>query len=217
MRIVRQNETEIVVEDSSVWISAICGLAAVGICAAAFFQSRYQLLLVAILFLVFALLWLRRTRFVFSGSLRSVQWTRLRMLRTQAGSIAFADVWDIFVDSSQGGNAKRLCRLCIRTSAATTPMSDAYGTTQAHAASLRTTLLEFVRTTAGAAPVVHANGDAARTQQLNESIRSLLAQGRKIDAILLIQQSDHLDLTEATFRVNQIANQMGMRTTAPKA
>lgn len=216
MKIVRQNESEIVVEDSSVWISAVCGIAAVAICAFAVVQGRYRLLLVAILFAAFALLWLRRSRFVFSAPMRTIRWSRLRAMRRHAGSIAFADVSDIVVDSSNVGGRAPLCRLTIRTTAGATPMADAYGTTQAHAATLRSTLLQFVRAGSGAAPVMPANNDAARTQQLNDAIRALLAQGKKIDAILLVQQSEHLDLTEATFRVNQIANQMGIRQPAPR-
>lgn len=217
MRIVRQNESEIVVEDSSVWISAVCGIAAVAICAFAVVQARYQLLLAAVLFIAFTLLWLRRSRFVFSAPMRSIQWSRLRMMRRQAGSIAFADVSDLLVESSSSGRANPLCRLSIRTAAGTTPMSDAYGTTQDYAATLRSTLLQFVRPGSGAAPAMPANNDAARTLQLNDAIRALLGQGKKIDAILLVQQSEHLDLTEATFRVNQVANQMGIRQPAPRA
>lgn len=216
MRIVRQNESEIVVEDSSVWISLVCGVVAVAICADVLIQGRYQLLLAAVLFVAFALLWLRRSRFVFSASMRSIQWTRLRMVRKQAGSIAFADVSDVVIESTDSNRANRLCRLSIRTAGGAAPMSDAYGTTQGHAATLRSTLLAFVRASSGGAPVMPANHDAVRTQQVNDSIRSLLSQGKKIDAILLVQHSEHLDLTEATFRVNQIANQMEIKQTAPK-
>lgn len=218
MKIVSQTETEIVVEDSSVWISAVFGVATVALCAWVLTTGQYQLLPAGVLFVVFALVWLRRSRFVFNAGTQSVQWSRLRMISKRSGSIAFADISDIVIEGPGADRTGRLCRLAIRTSTgAATPMSDVFDIAPESGTALRTTLLNLVQSPARSLSASAANADAARTQQLNDSIRSLLIQGKKIDAILLVQQSEHLNLTEATFRVNQVANQMGTRQSAPKA
>lgn len=218
MKIVSQTETEIVVEDSSVWISAVFGVATVALCAWVLTTGQYRLLLAGVLFVVFALVWLRRSRFVFNAGTQSVQWSRLRMISKRSGSIAFADISDIVIEGPGADRTGRLCRLAIRTSTgAATPMSDVFDIAPESGTALRTTLLNLVQSPARSLSASAANADAARTQQLNDSIRSLLTQGKKIDAILLVQQSEHLNLTEATFRVNQVANQMGTRQSAPKA
>ena len=80
-------------------------------------------------------------------------------------------------------------------------------------ASLRDTLVQIVQPTGqpetpeSATPSAD-NPDATRAAALDEAIRKLLQQNRKIDAILLVQQTDHLDLTEATFRVNRVGKSM---------
>lgn len=107
-------------------------------------------------------------------------------------------------------------RLAIATaSQGTVPMSDEYSSGGLKGyEDLRDTLLHFVRPERGssafsaATATLPLNPDAARTAALNDSIRGLLQQGRKVDAILLVRQSEHLDLTEATFRVNHIEHEL---------
>jgi hypothetical protein len=178
MKIVRQTDSEIVVEDSSSLFS------------------------------------LHKSTYAVNAATKSIQWNRLGMTGKQAGSLAFSEVQDIVIDTRKGGNPRQPCRLSIRTAAGTLPMSAGYKMSRESAATLRDTLLTFIRADAAqksASAAATFNTDAVRTQQLNDAIRALLTQGKKIDAILLVQQSEHLDLTEATFRVNQVANQMGMK------
>jgi hypothetical protein len=219
MRIVRQNESEIVVEDSSLWMTVFCALCAVFIFWIALTHGQYKTLISGGIFLLMGLVCLRKATFVFSAKAQSIRWTRLRMGRIQTGNIAFPDVQDIATETTIASGARLRCRLSIRTGAGTTPMSDGYSASQDQAATVRAALLDFVLTasgakTAGAASPV--NTDAIRTLQLNDSIRSLLLQGKKIDAILLVRQSEHLDLTEATYRVNQVASQMQVKQPAAK-
>jgi hypothetical protein len=217
MRIVRQNASEIVVADSSLSVFAICGGAALFLLVFALWHGQYRTLIAGACLLLFALLWLRKSTFVFDRATQSIRWTRFRTGRTETGTIPFAEVRDICVEATSSGSANTICRLSIQTAAGTTPMSDAYSGSQHHAAIVRDTLLGFMRVDAAAKPVAPTNNDADRAQQLNNSIRALLSQGKKIDAILLVRQSEHLDLTEATFRVNQVANKMGTKQPAPKA
>jgi hypothetical protein len=220
MRIVRQTESELVVEDSSLWMTVLCALCAVFIFWIALTHGQYKTMISGGIFLLIGLVCLRKATFVLSAKAQSIRWTRLRMGRIKTGNIAFSDVQDIVIESTIASGARLRCRLSIRTGAGTTPMSDGYSASQDHAATVRATLLDFVLTASGAKTAGDANTvntDAIRTRQLNDSIRSLLLQGKRIDAILLVQQSEHLDLTEATYRVNQVASQMGTKQTAPRA
>ncbi|HTW47787.1 MAG TPA: hypothetical protein VMD92_07555 [Acidobacteriaceae bacterium] len=217
MRIVRQNASAIVLQDSSLWVFVVCGAAALFVFAFALSHGQYRTLIAGVCLLLFALLWLRKSTFVFDAAAQSIRWTRFCTGRTFTGTIPFADVQDICVEATISGSTSAICRLSIQTAAGTTPMSDAYSVHQQYAATLRDTLLAFLRPSAGTTLAPSAtNADAEQTRQLNNSIRSLLAQGRKIDAILLVRQGEHLDLTEATFRVNQVANQMATKQPAPK-
>lgn len=124
----------------------------------------------------------------------------------------------INVESTSSDKGTLTYRLAIATaSQGILPMSDVCSGGEQHIESVREAIEQFVKPSASGerAPdsaVTSAskplNADAARTAALNDSIRGLLQQGRKIDAILLVRQTEHLDLTEATFRVNQVENQM---------
>jgi hypothetical protein len=184
MKILRQSDSEILIEDSSLLFS------------------------------------LRKSTFLFSKPLQSIQWTLRRDFRKETGNVAFSEVQDIVIEKKNPGDTTQPCRLSLRTAKAAIPVSVGYNLQQDQASTLRATLLAFAKATAGAKPASATymiNTDALRTQQLNDSIRTLLNQGKKIDAILLVQRSEHLDLTEATFRVNQVANQMGPKQPAAKA
>jgi hypothetical protein len=220
VRIVRQNETEIVVEDSTLATAAVSGVIFLVLFPLGLALRWYSISCVSAPALVFALLRLRRTSFAFNAESKSVQWTRLSPVRREAGSIPFSDVQDVVIETKNPGNSSYLCRLLIRTATSSIPIRMGYSVRQDQATTIRATLLDFISAGAAAKPPSATNTintDADRTQQLNDSIRSLLLQGKKIDAILLVQRSEHLDLTEATFRVNQIANQLGTRQSAPKA
>lgn len=215
MKIVRQSETEIVVQDSSIWIFGICAAAFLFVAYMTLSAGNHKGLAASGLLLVFAIAWLRRSTFVFDTTARMIRWRRMRYLNVLSGAIHFSDVQDIVLDSTMSGKSSvMIYRLTIVTALGRTPMSDVFKGGHDHISAMRETLLGFI---AGRHNAVNpaaslpqssgaTNSDAERAAQLNEAIRGLLKQGRKIDAILLVQSTDHLDLTEATFRVNQIAN-----------
>jgi hypothetical protein len=220
MKIVRQTESEIVVEDSSVATNAILSVTFLVLFSLSLALRWYSIACVSAPALLFAVFRLRKSTFVFIAAAHSIQWTRLRVTRKEAGSIAFSDVQDIVVESRGPGPFGPMCRLSLRAATTTIPISIGDNVAQDQAAIVRDTLLAFVKTAPGAKPASPAspgNTDAARTQQLNAAIRLLLSQGKRFDAILLVQGNEHLDLTEATFRVNQVASQMETKQPAPKA
>jgi hypothetical protein len=214
MKIVSQSETQIVVRDSSLWISVLCGLGFLFVLTMTTRAGNWKGMLGSGLLLVFAMAWVRRSTFTFDASAQKIRWRRLRMFRIASGELPFSAVQDIRLDESTGGGSASnvtIYRPTIVTASGDVPMADVYSSGYDHVTGLRKELLAFVRgeTVAVSGPgAVADNTDATDAAELNESIRALLQQGRKVDAILLVQRTDRLDLTEATFRVNQVDIQM---------
>lgn len=216
MKIVRQTPDELVVRDSSMWLSAIFALCALMPLYIALAHGDRRAFTPAAVLLLIAFVWARRSTFTFSAATQRIEWRRLRWLRTKTGTIPFSDVEGIQVQSISSDKGILIYRLAIATaSQGTVPMSDEYSSGGLKGyEDLRDTLLHFVRPERGssafsaATATLPRNPDAARTAALNDSIRGLLQQGRKVDAILLVRQSEHLDLTEATFRVNHIEHEL---------
>lgn len=212
MRIVGQTPTQIVVRDSSLWIAIICGAGFLFVFAMTAQAGNWKGMLGSSLLLVFAIAWIRRSTFTFDAGAQRIRWRRLRFFRMASGEIPFSAVQDILLeDSSSDRPNVMIYRLTIMTAGGKVPMADVYSSGREHFVRLQRSLIAFVRgqTLAAAGPGAFAdNPEAARAAEVNASIRSLLKQGRNVDAILLVQRTDHLDLTEATFRVNQIERLM---------
>lgn len=218
MKIVRQTPDELVVRDSSMWLSTIFALFALMPLYIAVAHGDRRAFTPAAVLLLIAVVWARRSTFTFSAATQRIEWRRLRWLRARTGMIPFSDVQGIQVQSISSDKGILIYRLAIATaSQGIVPMSDEYssGLLQRYE-DLRETLWHFVRPErpagssafSAATATLPVNPDAARTAALNDSIRGLLQQGRKVDAILLVRQTEHLDLTEATFRVNHIENEL---------
>jgi ribosomal protein L7/L12 len=91
-------------------------------------------------------------------------------------------------------------RLTILTDGKPVPMSDVYSGNREHYETLKAELSEFLHLdTAG-----RSSSDIAD----ENSIQSLLKQGRKVDAIALVRASQHIGLTEAVDLVNRINEKM---------
>jgi hypothetical protein len=196
MHIVRQSPQELVVVDSSRWISVLCALAGAAIIWAAIAKHQPRGILGAGLFLLFAFLADSRTIFTFDAIGRVVSWSGRRLFTTESGAIPFAQVVDVTVEaiSGHGGPAYRLA---ILTAEGSTPMAYGYRG-MGNIRQLRATIRAVVRpeTIAGTTPE-RPLGDEA-------SIRSLLRQGRRIDAIHLLQSSENIKLSQAAARVDAL-------------
>lgn len=212
MKIVRQTPTEITVRDSTLWLSAIFVAAALFLLYFAVFQAQRKAIVGTAVMLLIALVWARRSTFTFNAATQRIEWSRLRWLRTSSGTIPFSDLRGIDLQTTSSDKGVSIFRLAIATPRGTVPMSDEYSSGEKRIAALRDTLEQFTRpavsVTSPAFTPAPVNPDAARTAALNSSVRGLLQQGRKVDAILLVQRSEHLDLTEATFRVNHIEGEI---------
>ncbi len=201
MKVTRHTASELVVGDSCLWLAAVCLIMAVFPIYAAIASGKKSTMVAAALVAVFSVVWLRKSTFVFDAGQRVVRWKRLRYFNTSSGTISFDDIRDITTETMQNRSGT-LYRLTIITPLASVPLADAYGGGSDKYARLRQEILSFVKPQA-------SMPTAGRSQDLESSVRELLLQGRKIDAVTLLRNAEDLDLSAAMQRVEEI--ELGMK------
>ena len=198
MHIVRQSPQELLVVDSSRWISALAAGAGVVTGFAALAKHQPKGFLGVGLFLLFAVLADAQTSFTFDAIRRVVHWSGRRFLRTESGTIAFDEIRDVTVEASASGSEGGTSyRLAILTDAGTRPMAYGYSGI-GDFRKMRESILAMVR------PEDQIGLLEPRPLADEASIRSLLRQGRRIDAIHLLRVTEKLSLSEAVLRINAI-------------
>lgn len=208
MYIASQSSTELVVEDSTVWLSWIFGVCAAVIMFFSVTQHQLRGLVGAALFVLFALIVELRTVFTFDATQRVVRWKSLKRFKTETGSISFDEIDDIGTESISGDSGSLTYRLTIITSTGTVPMAYSYSGHNDANAQLRHQILAFIKPGSEQETGVTAQGIQT---DLEPSLRSLLDQGRKIDAIKLLQSSQNLGLSDAVKRVELLEQSMKAR------
>jgi len=198
MKIVRQSDTELVLRESTLWISIVLALAALPLFYASRLPGDRGNLILAIFFAVGALVWLRKATVVFDVAEHSVRWRRMRFFRSVSGTVPFSEVAGIGTESSSGHGGSTLYRLTLLTGQGPIPFTDTYGPGRDHWTQLRDVAQRFLQTHGSSA--LPAPGS-----DLDASLRSLLLRGRRVEAIRLLETAEHLDLTAAAQRVNQLA------------
>ena len=198
MHITRKTNQELVVVDGSIWLSVffLCDAAFVAFQAVALKTPNWWFT-VAFLSLFAFLSW-RRETVTFDTVSQQVKWVRRRAFKLASGTVAFSEMRGITLESMSGNHGALSYRLAILTTGQPVPMSDGYGGGQAHYETLRKQILEFLNMDKTASP---GPGDEA-------SIRALLQQGCKVDAVEFVRTNYQLDLTEAVDRVNAIDEKM---------
>jgi len=215
MKITRQTETEIVVVDSCLWLAAFHFAVSLILLYPALVQGLHKFFLTSGVFFLFGLLWLRRSTFTFDAARRIVRYRCLRYLKTTTGSLPFDQIAGIEIQTSSAENGATTYRLAIATPHGPMPMADAYGASHTHYLSMRRTIQTFVKGDALSAAEKEAAITAPGAREA--SVRSLLAQGRRIDAIQMLRNDEDLDLTEATQRVTAIEKEMAAKSSAAKS
>lgn len=198
MRVKSETQTELVVVESSEWLSyCFFCVAAVLFSTVGMHGNGPKAFIPAGVFLAIGAVWFLRTQVTFDNVRRQAEWTRRRLFWVKSRTVAFDDIQGVVMAASIGQNNEQTYRLEIVTSQGSVPMSDTYsGGKQSHE-KLRATILRFLNIEAGEA---EGTLDEAR-------IRTLLAQGRRIDAIQLLCSAKHVGLTAATKMVDEIEAQ----------
>jgi hypothetical protein len=198
MRIVRQTEQELVIRDSMTWLSVFFALVSSPLLYAALVHGA-KTQFAAGIFLLIALFCLRRTTFVFDARQRIVRWHGIRVLKVYSGSMPFSEITEIGTETMPSPHGQPLYRLTLITQQGRTPLSDNYGGGGQRVDKIRETIATFIKL-----DTASTGGDS----ELDASIRSLLQQGRKIDAITLVRTREDLDLTQAVLRVEEVGKRM---------
>jgi hypothetical protein len=207
MRITRHTAQELVVEDSALGVSAILFVASVPLFYVATRPGKIGALFGACLFLLGAVVWLRKTIFTFDAGEQRVRWRGRKILKIENGVIPFSEITGIGTETTFGSDGNTY-RLTILTRGGVVPLAYTYGGNQKKYLSIREEILRFLHLEVPS-PETEARSQPTGTLQIDEaSVRSLLSQGRKIDAISLVRSSTHLALTEAVRLVEQIDEKM---------
>jgi hypothetical protein len=198
MHITSRTNEELVVVDGSIWLSVffLCAAAFIGFQAVALKTPNWWFL--GGFLSLFAFVFWRREIVTFDLASRQVRWVRRRAFKQASGAVSFSEMRGIIMESMNDNHGALNYRLTILTADKPVPMSDGYGGGEAHYESLRKEILEFLKMDTNASP---GEGDEA-------SIRALLQQGRKVDAVAFVRTNYQLNLTEAVDRVNEIDEKM---------
>ena len=207
MTVQRPTGPVLVVQNSTLWLSAVFGVICVILLFAAFSSGDKRLARPALVMVLFAVLSLSKYRFVFDSTQRMVRWQTLRFGMRRAGSMPFDDVKDVVLQSEPGKSGRPTYRMAILTAQGPMPLSSGYGDTSDRCLALQSQIRELLRPGQTVAATAPAGSIAAN---LDSSLRTLLAEGRKIDAIKLLT-SMGMNLTEAKQRADEIEKQMQVR------
>lgn len=201
MHVTRKTNQELMVVDSLIWLSVLflCGFAVLAY--RAYLEPSTNAAMGLGLALLFVIIPLRRETVVFDAALQQARWKRLRMFKIATGAVPFSAITGIGIEALASGRGGATYRLTILTADSPVPMSDAYGNSRAHYESLQAEILEFLHLDGAKAAPAYDVGDEA-------SIRLLLMQGRKIEAIKLMRSTHNLGLAEAVDQVDAIAQKM---------
>jgi hypothetical protein len=200
MHITRKTNTELALVDSSIWISVILLCAGAPVAYTSITHGRLSGLWVAGFFVLCAFLFWRKEVVVFDAGRQQVAWWRRRAFKAASGTVPFSEITGIGMEASMAGEHGTLTyRLTILTSDTPVPMSDVYAGNRAHYEALKAEISQFL----------HVDNVEMSPCGVDEnSIQSLLKQGRKVDAIELVRVSQKIGLTEAVNLVNEIDEKM---------
>lgn len=210
MKITRQTGTELVVEDGTLWIAALCVLGSLPLLGMGIAHRHVRLIAEALPWWLFAVVWLRRTRICFDRTQGTVVWQRLRYFRRASGNLPLSGLSAINIETSLGGRGgANTYRLALATPQGSFPFSDEYSGGRMRCERVREAILEFLTGGAGAGRALSEGSGSATADagsldaETESSVRALVAQGRRIEAIELLRRSG-MSLGEAVTRVNQI-------------
>jgi hypothetical protein len=211
MHVTRKTNQELVILDSSIWISVSLLCVSLFVAYRVMLQHNPRSLLPGGLFLIFVLLFWRKEVVVFDAAAQKVTWTRRRLFKVATGTIPFSDISGVGMETSTAKNNVLVYRLAILTTQGSVPMADNYAGDQMKYEKLRKEILEFLKLDPNAS---RNSSDSTSGDRIDDdaSVRALLRQGRRIDAIQLVRATQNLSLTEAHDRVTALQKQLNSKT-----
>lgn len=150
MHILRKTTKELVIVDSSIWISIFLS------CVALLFLYRtiviqagsvYYLVVGFIAF--FALLFWRKEVVTFDSVRQQTMWNRRRPFRIACGTAPFSDITGIGMETSSAKNNVLVYRLVILTTRESVPISDIYSGNLQNCEKVKREILRFLKLDSG--------------------------------------------------------------------
>ena len=205
MRIKANTQSELVLRDRTLWISAVCFAAVLFMVYRVLVHHDSHNLYFSALFLaVFGVAFLGATDVVFEKRRQICRVRRLGALGVFRADYRFPEIKDVKVEigPAAGRSNTTMCRLALVTAGGTIPLTRSYEPTLERYNAMR----DAIVLTLGAELPLSVDVDP---------VQELVEQGRTIDAIALLQNRDKLSLTEAHNRVARIRR--ALTTDGPRA
>ncbi len=201
MRMIRKTNQELVVADSSIWVSVVLLCADVGVVYRGYVMGSWQTLVLAGFLTLCAFVFWRKEVVVFDAGRQQAEWRRIRAYKLDDGVVPFSEITGIGMDTSSAKNNQLVYRLTLLTAGQPVPLSDVFRGDKQRCDSVRAEILAFLHLE-GAEAVLDARSAH------DNSIEALLRQGRKMDAIKLVRASEKIGLSEAVKIANDIDEKM---------
>lgn len=201
MKVIRKTNQQLVVADSSIWVSVMLLCLAVVFVYRGHVTGSWQGLLGAGIVSLFAFLFWRKEVVTFDAGRQEAEWRRIRAYKLDDGILPFSEITGIGMDTSYAKNNVPVYRLTMLTADKPVPLSDVFRGDKKRCDSVRAEILAFLHL---------EGGDVVLDAQSphDNAIQALLRQGRKMDAIKLVRASEKVGLSEAMKIVNDIDEKM---------
>lgn len=212
MKITRHTDSELTIQDSLLWLSALLLLVSLFPFYDGIRLGQNKNFAVTSMLLLFALLAFRKTTCTFDALRRTAFIRQRKLFTVSERTVPFDQIRDIVLDLDTLGQQRAQYRLALLTPSGSIPLAPSYGPGSQRYSAMRDTILDFLTRTTQLAP---CQSQAAAqpafnpaTPDTNSPIVHLLRQGRNIDAITLFRTTHHVSLTEAKRQIDQIADRL---------
>lgn len=208
MHIVRKTNQELVIADSSIWLSIFLSCVTLLLLYRTIIIQAGPVYYLVVGFIgLCALLFWRKEVVIFDSGRQQALWNRRRLFRIASGTVPFSDIAGIGLETTSTKNNVLMYRLAILTLQGSVSMSDNHAGDLQNYEKLKREILEFLKLDSGE---MKSAPDSALSGGIDDeaSVRSLLRQDRRIDAIQLVRSTRKISLAEATDQVNAIYHQM---------
>jgi hypothetical protein len=201
MKVIRKTNQELVVADSSIWISVVLLCVDVVVAYRVYVTGLWGALVVVGFLTLCAFLFWRREVVVFDAGRQQAEWKRVRAHKLDEGMVPFSAITGIGLDTSTAKNNQLVYRLTMLTGDKPVPLSDVFRGDKERCDAVRAEILAFLH-------LDNREAVSSGRSTHDNAIEALLRQGRKVDAIALVQASEKIGLAEAAGIVNGIDEKM---------
>jgi len=163
MHVARRTNQELVVVDSSIWLSVFFLCADVPVVCKSFVERTAGSLILSGIVMLFAFLFWRKEVVVFDAASQQAEWKRIRVYKLDDGIVPFSEITGIGMDSSSAKNDVPVYRLTILTSGKPVPLSDLFRGDKPRCDSVRAEILNFLHLD---------GGEACRVRGVHMTMRS---------------------------------------------